>query len=90
MTVDITCAVSDDARIAASKKECMLYFVEVSPDGTTRKTNGPERTVASKTTDSVVMIRCHILLPKRQKKWGVTVLVFEIRPACQYGAFLEA
>ena len=70
MTVDITYAVSDDAIIAASNMECMLYFVEVSPDGTTRKTNGPEGTVASKTTDSVAMIRRHLLLPKRQKNGG--------------------
>ena len=33
VTVDITCAVSDDAIIAASNKECMLYFVEISLDG---------------------------------------------------------
>ena len=33
MRVDITCALSDDAIIAASNKECMLYFVEISLDG---------------------------------------------------------
>ena len=33
VTVDITCAVSDDAIIAASNKDCMLYFVEISLDG---------------------------------------------------------
>ena len=31
--VDITCALSDDAIIAASNKECMLYFVQISLDG---------------------------------------------------------
>ena len=33
--VDMTCALSDDAiiNIAASNKECMLYFVEISLDG---------------------------------------------------------
>ena len=30
--VDITCTFSDDAIIAASNKECMLYFVEISLD----------------------------------------------------------
>ena len=33
MRVDITCALSVDAIIAASNKECMLYFVEISLDG---------------------------------------------------------
>ena len=33
MREDITCALSDDAIIAASNKECMLYFVEISLDG---------------------------------------------------------
>ena len=32
MRADITCALSDDAIIAASNKECMLYFVEISLD----------------------------------------------------------
>ena len=33
VTVDITCAVSDDAIIAASNKECIVYFLEISLDG---------------------------------------------------------